>query len=194
MKRWGMLAKAREAFGEHELSTIEEWNPKTKRGEYFWAKPGTSMYHAHIIFRPGTIIVYGDVQPNLIFRQYDLDLPWLRGSIGSPEYLFQKCGVQERYDSELTKEYAIDCLLNWLDERADEEGHLDGNEEKEHDRLVKLFEYTSWDEPESAIEFFSEFDTNPYEYLAETYEAAGLTYVLAALQTFIEKLDQEETL
>lgn len=103
-----------ETFKDHKLIVIEEWNAKTQRGEYIFKAPNTGMYSMHIIFRPSTIIVYGDVLPNVIFRQSGIDLPWLNGSVDSPNYLFEKAvaGVQEEYDEEATKRNLKDLLAD----------------------------------------------------------------------------------
>ena len=75
-------------FENHVLTTIEEYN--NGRGEFLFARPDSGTYSMRVIFRPHTIIVYGDIRPCVILRQHGIDLPWLRGSVNDPCYLMEK--------------------------------------------------------------------------------------------------------
>lgn len=104
-------------FKKHKLTVIEPWNNKTGRGEYLFKEEGTGMYSMHILFRPNTIIVYGDTQPNVIFRQDSIDLPWLNGAVASPDYMFGKvAGSISEYDGVESRNHAIGLLQIFDDE------------------------------------------------------------------------------
>jgi len=165
------------AFKEHVIEVIEEYEQDTKRGEYLWVKPGTGIYGMHIIFRPGAIIIYGDVGC-WVFRQYDLDLPWLRGAIGSPGYMFSKLqdGHSTKYDYEATMEYAEECVEAIEDEEKKKE-------------IMSDFKCTSFDIMERAYEFFRRIDSNPEECLRYTWEAEGVHHIWAGLKQFVLALD-----
>ena len=102
-------------FKNHKLTVIEPWNSESGRGEYIFKEEGTSTYSMHILFRPNTIIVYGDTQPNVIFRQGGIDLPWLNGAVDSPDYMFSKVvnGNLREYDEKASKQLAINLLQEY---------------------------------------------------------------------------------
>ena len=93
-------------FKDHVLEVIKEYDVKTGCGEYRWGKPKSCIHEMYILFRPHTIITYGDMGA-YVMRQSGIDLAWLRGSIGSPQYMFEKIrDHQEKYDEDATKEMA----------------------------------------------------------------------------------------
>ena len=159
-----MVIDREEIFKSHELITVEPWESKTGRGEYIFKRPNTNMYSIHIIFRPNTIIVYGDTQPNVIFRQGGIDLPWLNGAVNDPNYMFQKATQSLReYDAYATLKYAHELLL--CDENMTEA------------EALKILNDVDWVFEHQAVDFFEEHfkDATPeYTYANCTVLAKGL--------------------
>lgn len=96
-----IASMAAEAFASHGLTreAPQEWR---------CGRDGTVIYSFRILFRPGMIAVWGDLG-EWILRHSDRDsLGWLRGSVGSPDYLLEKvkAGEHERF-------YPADALA-WL--------------------------------------------------------------------------------
>lgn len=193
-------------FSGHELSVVEAYDPKKSRGEFVWADPDSFCYHCHIIFRPNTIILYGDID-TWVFRQSSIDLAWLRGAIGSPGYMFSKLtgGHTKRYDREKTKEYALECIEEIRadfvklvkDEEYEEEEGFDHSDEymKLKAKLVEAessFGWVEWNDDRDAIRFFEELGYDcAYECVCYTWEASGFVWPWLALRTFLEALDNK---
>ena len=134
-------------FKNHKLTVIEAWNNKTGNGEYIFKEEGTGMYSMHIIFRPNTIIVYGDTQPNVIFRQGGIDLPWLNGAVASPDYLFSKVvGNIQQYDAHESKMYARNLLMVYEDEES--------NKVINYDEIDALINDVDWAFEQQAVDFY----------------------------------------
>lgn len=93
--------RLRNAFKDHEITVIEPYNEE-KRGEYLFRAKDKWAYGMYIIFRPGAIIVYGDIRPCAILSQTGIGLPWLRGSVNDPNYLLEKdiTGRKSEYGEE----------------------------------------------------------------------------------------------
>ncbi len=175
-------------FKDHVIRTIEEYDPKTTRGEFVWGKIGTVIYREHILFRPGTIILYGDLG-TWVFRQDGIDMAWLRGSInGHPGYMLGKLTRErhEEYDSERTKENAYEAIKEKI--------------ENEHPSAEQFFgwrrtvESVDWESQEAAYDFFSDEleENDAYEYLSYTWEAAGGMWPWLILKTFMDAYDKKE--
>lgn len=176
---------ALESFEEHELLEIEVYDPVTKRGEYRWGIPQSYAYEMYIIFRPNTIIIYGDIGV-WVLRQGGIDLAWLRGAIDSPDYLFQKTSRDRlpKYDEDATKKFAEESITELLDDPPD-------NIEE-----IKLeVGRVDWSNQEEAYRFFEdELDHNPaYESIIETWKAAGATWPWVGLKLFLERLDDSSS-
>lgn len=82
------LPSLRKTFENHRIEAIHEYDKKN--GEYLFREPGKWAYSIHIILRPGTIIIYGDIRPAVILSQSGIDLAWLKGSVNDPNYLLEK--------------------------------------------------------------------------------------------------------
>lgn len=96
---------ATEAFKGHELKveTDDRWACR---------RPGSSNYWFRVIKAPAALIVYGDVG-EIVLRISDIDpIPWLRGAIDSPEYLWKKVQASK---SPKTMFYPKDALA-WLEQ------------------------------------------------------------------------------
>jgi len=158
-------------FERHKLREIDPWNADSGKGEYIFAEPGTNAYSMRIIFRPNVIIVYGDIRPCAIFIQHEIDLPWLRGSVKDPNYLFQKavCGIEKKYDAVATKEYARELLL----ERGYDHDHID---------LAEV----DWDDIDAVMDFFE----HDYEALCHSY--AHVEVLRQGLEAFCKAELKEE--
>jgi hypothetical protein len=161
-----------DTFKDHKLIVIEEWNAKTQCGEYIFKRPNTSMYSMNIIFRPSTIIVYGDVQPNVIFRQSGIDLPWLNGSVDSADYLFEKAvaGVQKEYDEEATKKHLKELLAS--------------NENEEYSQVVNEIDWAI--EPSVADYLYNNFEMD----IATSYKHCQT--LLDGLRAFVSAIKSSE--
>ena len=83
-----------DAFADHILKPEQTEGPVRM---WLCHKPETGIYHFRVVAAPGMIAVYGDVGENIL-RAYDIDLvPWLRGSVKSPDYLISKIvGAEKR--------------------------------------------------------------------------------------------------
>ncbi|MCK4544612.1 hypothetical protein KAU43_03670 [candidate division WOR-3 bacterium] len=164
---------------EHELTVIEPYNPKTERGEYRWGQKGSSMYEMLIIFRPNTIITYGDMG-TWAFRQSGINLEWLNKSINSPDYMFQKeTEHQKKYDREGTKKIIFDLISEKEEKTEKEQEFLE-----RHDKI-------EWETPDQAHKFISEelgYDC-AYEYLIESWREIGAGFVWGGLITFLKALE-----
>ncbi len=170
---------ALKAFKDHELTVLEDYDIKTLKGEYVWAKPNTGIYSVHIIFRNSTIIMYGDIG-TWVLRQPGIDLPWLRGSVDSPNYLFEKLTREHnrKYNADKTKAYALECL------------EQDENLLKEDIEKIKKTAIREEFDEEYAMFFFGEligYD-DAYEFLQYTWDHA--VYAWAALKTFMTAIDK----
>lgn len=175
-----------DAYKDHKITTLEEYNIKTKRGEFLWAKEGTCIESMSIIFRPSTIIIYGDMG-SWVFNQYDIDLAWLRGAIGNPNYLFEKLTPERRtaYDSDATKNYATECLKERFDEGA--------MNIEEYQRIWDKIKVHDWDDARASIDFFDDElgYSDGWEMIVYSWDALGAGWIWAGLKTFLEALDGE---
>jgi len=158
----------KELFTNHVIKTIEAWNSATQRGEWIFKRPESGFYSMHILFRPDTIIIYGDTQPNIILRQNGIDLPWLLGSIHSPSYLFSKSAIGNlaEYDQEETEEYAKQLF---------EERYPDAKE-----RIG--IGYVDWSDSHAAAEAIHEMDSDAH--IIESYRHCAILW--AGLLRFCE--------
>jgi len=172
-----------EMFKDHALEVIEEYDIKTGCGEYRWGKPKSSMYEMYILFRPHTIITYGDMGA-YVMRQSGIDLPWLRGGIRDPRYLFEKIADhQEGYDAEATKEMADETFAIQI-----EGGKLPSDEMK---RITEEIVSTDWSSEEDALYFFEDVlgVDSAYEYLSYSWRVTGFEWIWIGLRTFLKALD-----
>ena len=180
-KEFKHLKMALEDFKGHTIKTVEKYDYEKKTGEFIWSKGGTWVHHCHIIFRPGTIIIYGDIG-EWVFRQNDIDLNWMRGAIKSPDYFLSKITTRrKKYDAERTEERAID-MINEIE---------DINERHE---LLKSVKNVWWENENDAYNFLSDDvgDVDACESLVDSWEAAGATWFYAAMVGFIDALDKKE--
>lgn len=184
-----------EMFKDHIIQVIEDYDYETGRGEYIWTQPKSMFYRMYIIFRPGVIIIYGDLS-SWVLRPGGRSLPWLRGAIKSPGYMFEKVtDHKEAYDKEATRESALDYIYDYK-EAFDPEYHgkLDGINLVEWDADVrKEMEFVDWSDPNSAYDFFNdtlELD-DAYEYVKHTWKAEGFKWPWLGLKTFLDELDKE---
>lgn len=83
---------AAEAFVGHALTSEGP-------GEWRFGRPGTVIYSSRVLFRPGTIIVWGDLGEWVLRHGNKDSLGWLRGAVQSPDYLLEKvrAGKRERF-------------------------------------------------------------------------------------------------
>lgn len=177
-------------FKDHVIRTIEEYDPKTVRGEFVWGKIGTIIYREHIIFRPSTIILYGDLG-TWVFRQDGIDMAWLRGCInGHPGYMLGKLTRErcEKYDSERTKENALELIKEDTEER-----HYS---EQQVTLFNKEVERVDWEDQREAYNFFDDEleENDASEYLSYTWEAAGGMWPWLILKTFMDAYDTKEVI
>lgn len=170
-----------DVFKDHKLTIIEMYHPETKRGEYRWGKPNSRNYEIYLIFRPNTIIMYGDIG-TYVFKQDGINLAWLRGSINSPSYLLSKLTNEhnQKYDSKQTKQHVAERIEEYCETY------------EEQTKLISEFEEINWDLEDEVIEFLQEFLQldDPYDNLVYNWNAAGGEWLWAALTTFIQELDK----
>lgn len=85
-QRIGEMAK--ESFKDHVL--IEE-SVCAHRVLRCWLckRPDSMIYSFRVVTAPGVLIVYGDVGHHILHRCEDM-LPWIRGAIGSRDYVLEK--------------------------------------------------------------------------------------------------------
>jgi len=159
----------RKIFDNHIIKIVEPWDAKTCCGEYIFKRPDSGFYSIHIIFRPDTIIIYGDTRPNIILRQSGIDLPWLRGAVGDANYLFQKLttGDLREYDQEATEKYALEMLT--------EQGY-------NKIRIQSMLEKVDFSNPIEAGEFLREGDDDAT--ICESYQNCAV--LVAGLTKFCE--------
>lgn len=121
------IAKAAEdAFKNHQVVLEAE-------GRWLCKKPGTSIYSFRVVALPGAIVIYGDIG-EAILRPSDRDVVgWLRGSVGSPDYVLGKM-----YPTPMSTFYPGDALT-WAKEQAKE--HESGRQ-----LLRAALELAQWDE------------------------------------------------
>jgi hypothetical protein len=88
---------------------------------YRFAKPGTNNMSASIVTTPEAVIVYGDIG-ECIWPHHRL--PWLAGSLDSPEYCMEKVSSEINkvaFDRDLVTEYLADTIKDLEEEQAEEE-------------------------------------------------------------------------
>jgi len=170
-------------FKDHTIKVIKEYDIKTGCGEYRWGSPKSRMYEMYIIFRPNTIITYGDMGA-YVMRQGGIDLPWLRGGINDPRYLFSKIrDHKEAYDGEFTKEMAREILSDLIDKRI-----VSVDEIKE--RVCERLSEVDWNDEHEALYFFEELELDSaYEYLSYSWRTTGFEWIWIGLRTFLKALD-----
>lgn len=96
---------AGDAFRAHVLKqeTPERWLCRRPERQGYWFR---------VIKAPTALMVYGDVG-ELVLRISDIDpIPWLRGAITSPEYLWEKVQASK----EPTKTFYPRDAMRWLDD------------------------------------------------------------------------------
>jgi predicted secreted protein len=82
-RRAYLAKRADEEFKDHVLV-------KEGEGRWFCGKPGTGIYSFRVLTAPGALIVYGDIY-DAVLKPSDRDaLAWLRGSMGSLDYVLEK--------------------------------------------------------------------------------------------------------
>lgn len=181
MKKFKHQDEDMERFKDHVITVIEEYSQEPIRGEFIWGKPGTCIYQGHIIFRPSTIILYGDLG-TWVFRQSGIDMAWLRGAIRSPDYMLSKLTDERRkvYDEDRTKEFALECIQERL-------------EDIPIDRITDWriqVRRADWSDMNNAYNFFSdELVLDGAECICETWDAAGGMWPWLVLKTFMERYD-----
>jgi len=83
------MAKAcKKDFDRHEIEKVAE-------DEYYCRRPGTGIMSFRVLFKPGAIIVYGDIG-EMILTQYNLTMGWLFEAVHSRGYFFEKCRTKRR--------------------------------------------------------------------------------------------------
>jgi len=181
------------SFEKHEVQVIEPYDYETLRGEYIWGQPNSMFYHMHIIFRAGIIIIYGDLGA-WVLSPGGRSLPWLRGAINNPTYMFEKCKDHKgAYDQEATKENAYNFIYDYKEQGCYIEHGVNVVDWEEEIR--KAMEWVDWSDPNSTYDFFNdtlELD-EAYEYVAYTWKAEGWTWPWLGLKTFLEALDKHHT-
>jgi len=117
---------AKRAFEDHVL--IEEHADGLFRC-WVCKRTDSIVYSFRVVTAPGALIVYGDVGHHILYRCEDM-LPWIRGSIGSRDYVLEKLMADSKattqFYSELVDEYFDDELAEAqkaIDEDFDVEHH-----------------------------------------------------------------------
>ena len=113
-------------FENHKLMIREHWDAKTNRGEYIFEEPGTNIYSMRLIFRLGTIIIYGDIRPCIILFNPGINPYWLVDSVNDPNYLFAKAvaGIEKEYDPAKTKELVLEYYPQFFDADFTDENEI----------------------------------------------------------------------
>ena len=171
-------------FKDHALEVVKEYDIKTGCGEYRWGKPKSCIHEMYIIFRFNTIITYGDMGA-YVMRQDGIDLPWLRGGINDPKYLFEKIrDHKEAYDGEATKETAFEVCYEHLVSMGltTEEA-----EQLTRDRVSSV----DWMDEADALGFFngSMELSDAYEHICYPWRVTGFEWIWIGLRTFLKALD-----
>lgn len=79
---------AKKDFADHEIEKVSD-------REYYCSRPNTGIMSFRVMFPPSAIIVYGDIG-EMILTQHNIGLGWLRGSVHSRGYFFEKCRTKRR--------------------------------------------------------------------------------------------------
>lgn len=117
------LPRLREIFDSHEITVIQPYIGG--EGEFLFRQKDKWMYGMHIIFRKGTIIVYGDIRPCVILSQTGMDLSWLRGSVNNPNYLMEKTITNHKHEWGEENSWVLVAGLQMFVEALDK---MDGGE------------------------------------------------------------------
>lgn len=114
---------AAEAFANHVLTqeTSQQW---------LCGQLGTGIYHFRVLTAPGFLIVVGDVGEIVLQCHARDSLAWLRGAIGSVNYVLEK--VRACSDADRREEFMRGDALEYLreldiDHRRDNEPERDEN-------------------------------------------------------------------
>ena len=175
-----------DTYKDHE---IKELGPD----EYRWAKPGTSIDSSTIIFRPGTVIIFGD-NGEFIFRHSDTDsVGWTMRAVNSPHYLRQKLRTHEKkYDPEQTKKSVKESIRCLLMTRKDEDHEWPWIELEERSKdIYDDFGWLDFDDEHQVWDFVNNHLNGDCEIVTYTWEANHSTiWASWLLKTFCEKLKQ----
>lgn len=81
---------AQKAFKEHRLDIIEP----DRQWRCWDGKSG--FYAFRVAVLPGIILLWGDLGTLVVDAGPSYDIPWLRGSVKSRNYLLEKCSLEKR--------------------------------------------------------------------------------------------------
>ena len=107
------LAIARKQIHEFAVDGFKDHRVKLLRpGAWKCSRVGSWVYGFIVAELPGALVIYGDLG-EAIFRPADTDvMPWLRGAVGSADYLVSKIQPQPE------KEFYAGDAVEWARERA----------------------------------------------------------------------------
>jgi hypothetical protein len=100
-------------MNESRMKQIDKWfaNHKIKvlgETEFIYADPDSSNYFCHVIARPNAIVVFGDMDRDVILHIYDKDPGRILATVAHADinYLCGKLRLpwESKYDAEMTKE------------------------------------------------------------------------------------------
>ena len=94
---------AKKSFADHEVERVSEQ-------EYWCSRPNTNIMSFRALFPPGAIIVYGDIGETIL-TQYNLTMGWLRESVRSPGYYFEKCRTKKYTFSPMDAAEQLDWMV-----------------------------------------------------------------------------------
>jgi hypothetical protein len=176
---------AKRAFEKHKI---------TPEGvdEYFCADPHDNDCSFHIIFRPGTIIIYGDVGDWILSLSCRDSFGWIFGSL-SIDYVRQKIHATStiRGDGQTESWYLPDAI-----EHIREDGAGGADEDEDENPYADLLEELKYACEEISHERFCEMwsDLNIDDYYqVGVYPSRGTMWVREILKWFRDNVEREST-